>query len=101
MKRALPAARDIIEEEGPQTCFIPFVMSSSGGFGPAARAFLKNLYRQRVARAFFAEDVERGRSLSDDVFWHKSGENSHLVLVEVAILCLLYFSAGFRGVGGG
>ena len=43
-KRALPAARDIIDQEGPQTCFNPFVMSSSGGFGPAARAFLKTLY---------------------------------------------------------
>ena len=43
-KRALPAAREIHDQEGLQTCFVPFVMSSSGGFGPAARAFLKTLY---------------------------------------------------------
>ena len=31
--------------------FVPFVMSSAGGFGPAARAFLKVLYKTARARA--------------------------------------------------
>lgn len=44
-KWALPAAQRILNEEGSNTSFVPFVMSSSGGFGPAARDFLKKLYK--------------------------------------------------------
>ena len=44
-KRDLPTPRRIIDEEGNSTIFVPFIMSSSGGFGPAARSFLKHLYR--------------------------------------------------------
>jgi len=47
-KRALPAARQIIDDQGSNTTFVPFVMSSAGGFGPAARKFLKFLFK--VAR---------------------------------------------------
>jgi hypothetical protein len=44
-KWRLPAAREIRNEEGSNTTFVPFVMSSSGGFGPSARGFLKRLYK--------------------------------------------------------
>ena len=44
-KRGLPVARQIISEQGSHTIFVPFVMSSAGGFGPAARDFLKLLYK--------------------------------------------------------
>ena len=44
-KRDLPTPRRIVDEEGNSTIFVPFIMSSSGGFGPAARSFLKHLYR--------------------------------------------------------
>jgi hypothetical protein len=44
-KRGLPVARQIISEQGIHTIFVPLVMSSAGGFGPAARNFLKLLYK--------------------------------------------------------
>jgi hypothetical protein len=43
-KRALPIARQI-QNDGSNKIFVPFVMSSAGGFGPAARSFLKYLYK--------------------------------------------------------
>ena len=50
-KRALPIPQRVIQEENNSVVFVPFVMSSAGGFGPAARAFLKVLYRTARARA--------------------------------------------------
>jgi len=41
---------NIINEEGNQTVFIPFVMSSCGGFGPSATAFLKAVYATAKAK---------------------------------------------------
>ena len=38
----------LVSEVGINTKFVPFVMSSLGGFGPAARAFLAEAYK--VAR---------------------------------------------------
>jgi hypothetical protein len=43
VKRALPIARQI-QNDGSNKVFVPFVMSSAGGFGPDARKFLKFLY---------------------------------------------------------
>jgi hypothetical protein len=43
-KRALPIARQI-QNDGSNKVFVPFVMSSAGGFGPGARKFLKFLYK--------------------------------------------------------
>jgi hypothetical protein len=43
-KRALPIARQI-QNDGSSKVFVPFVMSSAGGFGPDARKFLKFLYK--------------------------------------------------------
>ena len=40
-KRALPIARQI-QNDGSNKVFVPFVMSSAGGFGPDARKFLKH-----------------------------------------------------------
>ena len=44
-KRGLPIGLQIQNELGSNTTFVPFVMSSAGGFGPAARTFLKYLYK--------------------------------------------------------
>ena len=44
-KRGLPIGRQVQNEIGRNTTFVPFVMSSAGGFGPAARLFLKYLYK--------------------------------------------------------
>jgi hypothetical protein len=44
-KRRLPIGLQIQNELGSNTTFVPFVMSSAGGFGPAARLFLKYLYK--------------------------------------------------------
>ena len=60
-KRALPAAQRILNEEGSFTSFVPFVMSSSGGFGPAARTFLKTLYK--TARAAGRWDMANQRGV--------------------------------------
>jgi hypothetical protein len=49
-KRRLPVARWIDNEQGSITTFVPFVMSSSGAFGPAARDFLKVLYKSARER---------------------------------------------------
>ena len=49
-KRALPIPARLEQAEGASTVFVPFVMSSAGGFGPAARAFLKTLYATARAR---------------------------------------------------
>eukprot|EP00613_Pedinella_sp_CCMP2098_P005349 CAMPEP_0171602768 /NCGR_PEP_ID=MMETSP0990-20121206/5650_1 /TAXON_ID=483369 /ORGANISM="non described non described, Strain CCMP2098" /LENGTH=118 /DNA_ID=CAMNT_0012165049 /DNA_START=291 /DNA_END=644 /DNA_ORIENTATION=+ len=42
-KWVLATARQI-QNDGNNKTFIPFVRSSAGGFGPAARSFLKFLY---------------------------------------------------------
>ena len=44
-KRNQPVVRRILSERGNSKIFVPFVMSSAGGFGPEARKFLKGLYR--------------------------------------------------------
>ena len=44
-KRNQPIVRRILNERGNSKIFVPFVMSSAGGFGPEARKFLKGLYR--------------------------------------------------------
>jgi len=44
-KRNQPIVRRILNERGNSKVFVPFVMSSAGGFGPEARKFLKGLYR--------------------------------------------------------
>ena len=49
-KRRLSVARCIDNEQGSITTFVPFVMSSSGAFGPAARDFLKVLYKSARER---------------------------------------------------
>lgn len=49
MKCSGTVARRLIDEEGSSTTFIPFVMSSCGGFGPAATSFLKSVYDQAKA----------------------------------------------------
>ena len=48
-KRALPIARQI-QNDGSNKVFVPFVMSSAGGFGPDARKFLKFLYKSSRER---------------------------------------------------
>ena len=48
-KRALPIARQI-QNDGSNKVFVPFVMSSAGGFGPEARKFLKFLYKSSRER---------------------------------------------------
>ena len=48
-KRNLPVARQI-QNDGSNKIFVPFVMSSAGGFGPAARGFLKLLYKSARER---------------------------------------------------
>jgi hypothetical protein len=48
-KRALPIARQI-QNDGSNKVFVPFVMSSAGGFGPDARKFLKFLYKSSRGR---------------------------------------------------
>ena len=45
----LPVARQI-QNDGSNKVFVPFVMSSAGGFGPAARRFLKFLYESARGR---------------------------------------------------
>ena len=55
-KRALPVAQQIFNEQGSNTTFVPFVMSSAGGFGPAARKFLKFLFRTARARGKWVMD---------------------------------------------
>jgi hypothetical protein len=47
--RALPVARKI-QNDGSNKVFVPFVMSSAGGFGPDARKFLKFLYKSSRER---------------------------------------------------
>ena len=49
-KRALPIARQI-QNDGSNKVFVPFVMSSAGGFGPDARKFLKFLYKSSRGRS--------------------------------------------------
>ena len=43
-KLALSIARKI-QNDGSNNVFVPFVMSSAGGFGPGARKFLESLYK--------------------------------------------------------
>ena len=78
-KRALPAARQIIDDQGSNTTFVPFVMSSAGGFGPAARKFLKFLYE--VAR-------ERGK-------WNMEGL-PHLCSTWATMYASSYWSMRLR-----
>ena len=47
-RRRNPVVEGLVSEVGINTKFVPFVMSSLGGFGPAARAFLAEAYK--VAR---------------------------------------------------
>jgi len=47
-RRRNPVVEGLMSEVGINTKFVPFVMSSLGGFGPAARAFLEEAYK--VAR---------------------------------------------------
>ena len=49
-KKDLPIPARLEQAERGSTVFVPFVMSSAGGFGPAARAFLKSLYATARAR---------------------------------------------------
>ena len=57
-KRALPIAQQI-QNDGSNKIFVPFVMSSAGGFGPAARKFLKYLYKTSRDRNCW--EVESGQ----------------------------------------
>jgi hypothetical protein len=47
-RRRNPVVEGVVSGAGNNTKFVPFVMSSLGGFGPAARAFLNEAYK--VAR---------------------------------------------------
>jgi hypothetical protein len=47
-RRRNPVVEGLVNGVGNNTRFVPFVMSSLGGFGPAARAFLNEVYE--VAR---------------------------------------------------
>jgi hypothetical protein len=44
-KGALPAARQILDDQGSNTTFVPFVMSSAWGFGPAAQKLFKLVFK--------------------------------------------------------
>ena len=63
-KRALPAARRGDNEQGSNNTFVPFVMSSSGGFGPSALAFLKKLYHSARQSGKWAMAVGQGDVLT-------------------------------------
>jgi len=52
-KRNQPVVRRILSERGNSKIFVPFVMSSAGGFGPEARKFLKGLYKDARERGAY------------------------------------------------
>jgi hypothetical protein len=70
-RRTNQVTQGLLDERGNNFVFVPFVMASTGGFGPEARRFLKTIFSAaKLAGKFYLGVGERSLSRPVDTTWN-------------------------------